>query len=474
MAGLGVFTAIDIRKGGSVQPTPDICVYVTDARDRETEVGTHTWQDFRFGAQWEGHRARAACEGVVVQFNSMGAREYASARPKALREFVHTHAGLRRETSPGAGAITHYYGASAIALRDLTPGSELLLWDSGHDVHEEHKVPPVRTPSWLRRHGLCIDHVYVKQSAHPDMGRGAHAKRALPAGTVVAPAPLQIFRDRSNFQKQTPESLFVNYCFQPKGSPMLLFPYGQAFGLINHGTSSSRREKQKQQNQQQQDLPIANVELRWSTHHMNHKQWLDLPLEQFYEMQYPGSMMVEVVALRDIEKDEEIFMDYGAEWEEAWYRHVKTWKPDDKHNKYVYPQDMDLTQPFRTVQEQTDDPYPPNLKLVCDTANHDREADTVMEWKPSGRWPEYLTECQILSRTERLDGNDKEASTVSYFYNVSLWHEYYEDETYIDYDVPQSAIGFVDGPYQSDQHLANAFRHPMVFPEDMTPPQWLL
>jgi len=31
----------------------------------------------------------------------------------------------------------------------------------------------------------------------------------------------------------------------------------------------------------------------------------------------------EYVALRDIEEGEEIFMDYGEEWEDAWEQHVK-------------------------------------------------------------------------------------------------------------------------------------------------------
>ena len=444
MAGLGVFTAINIKKNHPVQNTPDICVYITDANN-QTEVDTHTWQDHRFGAQWEAKNPRAACEGVVVQFNSMNMKKFASARPTAIQELIHTNAGLRRDKSPGAGAITHYFGASSVALRDLEPGTELMLWDDSHDVHEDHAIAPLRTPEWLQQHGLCIDHMRVKMATDPQMGRGAFATRRLPKGTVVAPAPLQIFKDRSEFAKQTPEQLFVNYCFQPKGSKMLLFPYGQGFGLINHSGKH------------------PNVKLRWSTHHMNHKRWLDLPLDQFWVMQHPGSMIVEVVAIRDIEQDEEIFMDYGKDWEEAWNRHVQNWKPADVAKDYVYPEDMDLTEPFRTIKEQKENPYPKNLMLVCDTANYYREANTTMKWQPSKRWPEDLVDCQILSR--------KQNSDKSYFFNVSLWLK--SKSTYIDYDVPQSAISFVDRPYMSDQDLASAFRHPIGFPEAMTPPQWL-
>jgi hypothetical protein len=36
--------------------------------------------------------------------------------------------------------------------------------------------------------------------------------------------------------------------------------------------------------------------------------------------------MLDVVAVKDIEPDEEIFIDYGSEWEQAWEDHVRKWK----------------------------------------------------------------------------------------------------------------------------------------------------
>ena len=90
-----------------------------------------------------------------------------------------------------------------------------------------------------------------------------------------------------------PEELFVNYCFQPEGSKLLLFPYGQGFGLINHNSNKSK----------------INVELRWSTNHMNHAtQWLDedITLEQFFIIYFPGSTIIEAVATRDIREGEEV------------------------------------------------------------------------------------------------------------------------------------------------------------------------
>ena len=36
---------------------------------------------------------------------------------------------------------------------------------------------------------------------------------------------------------------------------------------------------------------------------------------------------MDVVATRDIQPDEEVFIDYGEEWEVAWGDHVQNWKP---------------------------------------------------------------------------------------------------------------------------------------------------
>jgi hypothetical protein len=36
---------------------------------------------------------------------------------------------------------------------------------------------------------------------------------------------------------------------------------------------------------------------------------------------------MELVALRDIESGEELFLDYGDDWERSWQHHLETWQP---------------------------------------------------------------------------------------------------------------------------------------------------
>ena len=143
-----------------------------------------------------------------------------------------------------------------------------------------------------------------------------------------------------------------------------------------------------------------------------------------------------------------------------------------KHGIVDNKQKHDSLKPFRTLSEQETSSYPKNLMMVCDTNNWSDKRDERMQWRPGLRWPEQLAECDILSRTY-----DPKAET--YLYEVVLWpddkNNALEDgkpHIYVDYGVPHNAIRFVDRPFQSDQHIATAFRHPIGFPDDMTPPFW--
>jgi SET domain len=447
-SGLGLFTAVDLQEGDQAQSMPDICIYVTDTPDG-THFDTHAWARDVFFGSFEGRHAMAACEGFGSLFNSV--RPFMkTSKPVMLQS--HDNAGLQRSRDAGAGAVSQYYGISSTATRNVEAGSELTIyygdWES--DRRETYKAP-MRTPEWLRKHGMCIDNIRIQTATDPAMGRGAFASRWLKQGTAVAPAPLQLFRDRSAFAQQVPEALFVNYCFAANN--MLLFPYGPGVNLINH---SSKR---------------PNVDLQWSKHNMNHGQWLDLPLHQLHQMDFPGGLILDVVALRDIQEGEELFLDYGTSWQQAWDEHVRTWKADTATN-YVYPQDIDLTQPFKTVTEQQTDSYPDNLATVCWTQNWERDEFTKRKWtRPTSRWPEGMVYCNILQRSQ-ITGSGE------YEYEVSLNFDVHQPDLpdklkYIDTAVPHSAILFVDKPYMSDLHLPNAFRHPIELPKHLIPDQWM-
>ena len=40
-----------------------------------------------------------------------------------------------------------------------------------------------------------------------------------------------------------------------------------------------------------------------------------------------AGLAMNVVATRDIQPGEEVFVDYGLAWEQAWENHIQNWKP---------------------------------------------------------------------------------------------------------------------------------------------------
>lgn len=452
-AGLGVFTAVDIAKGGETGPMPDICIYVANA-PKGTQIDSHSWQDWRFHGAFDGQNPRAMCEGVTTLYNNIN--NVFTSTPQTVHNFIHTNAGLWRNKHPGAGSITHYFGIVSEASRHVNAGSEITIGgdNNSKDPSQEdiRRDAPQRSPAWLRKHGMCIDNIRIRSATDQNMGRGAFASYMLKQGSTVAPAPLQSF-NRSVFDNREPEELIVNYSFQPKGmDDILLFPYGQGVGLINHSSKNT------------------NVALRWSTSTMNHLQWLDLPLDQFWKVTYQGGLILEVFALRDITEGEELFLDYGKDWETAWAEHERNWSPIKGSQDYTYPADMDLSLPFRTMKEQKSNPYPTNLMTVCNTANRRLERPVTRNWKkPEGDYYRLVQKCRILKRTKKKTG---------YEYLVSLQYDRKNpslngNSRYIDTHVPHSAISWVDKPYMSDTYLSNAFRHPIGLPDHLVPTQWM-
>ena len=71
----------------------------------------------------------------------------------------------------------------------------------------------------------------------------------------------------------------------------------------------------------------------------------------------------------------------------------------------------------------------------------------------------------------RIKERHYDESTDLYSYDVELG-ESLKSLTESEENIPHYAIRFVDKPYKSDQWLFDAFRHPIMFPENMTPLKW--
>lgn len=398
----------------------------------------------------------------------------------------------------------------------------------------------------LFKHGTCLDNIYPGKSSN-GYGRGALASRFVPGGSIVAPVPvLPLPREELKFlrlkewkkvtgkrmlkesadgkggsegaiaEDELPlppdvewrQQLMLNYCYGHEQSSVLLFPYGVFVNYINHAPSTKESS----------DGPVANVKLQWSERLMNTTTTfrnLDLrsltPSQLWDQSTRLEGLILELVALKDIQPDEEILLDYGSIWSKAWKEHSDQYpesilKLADDHTlekefSPAYIMD-DVVTNLRTAEEQSQFPYPENVFTACfyrydnetttknDTVNKDKTKATP--WKMSlGLFDmTNLRPCKVISREPANDrfatpqqlqqqgqppqGKMLYTAIIQNRPGLPAKERIPKGTKHIVSGIPRGAFRFVDRPYASDMHLEGAFRHNIGVEEvGIYPEAWL-
>lgn len=386
--------------------------------------------------------------------------------------------------------------------------------DDEHDDEEEEKIGKLiqlkqrsmkRSVEWLKENGICADHLEVGRSTLPHAGGGAFSRRPLlPKGTIVLPVPLIHIADRDimdmyplefeNVETGTgrphvidsndvvSKQLMLNYCLGHAESTLLLSPFGPMFNYINHNQT------------------LANVKLQWADPKKSnhHEEWLNFTVEQLKDQISSTKLGMELVATRDIYEGDEIFLDYGDEWEEAWQEHVTNWERIDEFDGYKTAHQLNIEQyPLLTKSELMSDDddlsYPGNVNVKFDLS-----FQNPADWKPlllkenvtEALW-EYKLEkdgkyvrCEIThswpapdvgnNNMNENDGDENSDEAVRYYYTALIYPNYnkYPTHSAIVHEAPREAFTFEDARYTSDIFLPNAFRHDIRIPDEIFPTSW--
>lgn len=353
-------------------------------------------------------------------------------------------------------------------------------------LHPAHSVvqsflqqQQIRPLSWLYENGYCQDHLVPGRSTIEQAGRGAFAARKLPKGAVVGYAPLVHIgfygRDMWTIEYNNvggvpgvrrQYDLIINYSFGHPNSTVILTPYGGIVNYINHNSQS------------------PNVRVRWPQKELvAHKpDWLKRDPLFLRDTFNKVGLSFEYIALRDIEEGEEVFMDYGPDWEEAWNRHVEQWEPLPNAHEYVSAED--IREPYlRTIHEVFENPYPPNIGTLCLPSYTGINAASTeggnVNQRPVYRWlpprmkdPKYIPQrhyCIIVERhgPSRNDGN------YTYTVDIKIGEVEGASSWIRVMNVTSEGVALYNLAFTNDWHMPNVFRHLIGIPDDVMPETWL-
>jgi hypothetical protein len=329
---------------------------------------------------------------------------------------------------------------------------------------------------WLQENGECGDWITVRKSTIRQAGRGAFSKRSFRVGDVVAPIPLihLPYRDvldmfelnwdtstemyKANWQKKRHTQLLENYCMGHRQSTMLLCPYGTLSNHINHNQT------------------LVNVKLVWADPQKSnhHPEWLNMSVEELNDNENAGLSM-NLVATKEIYPDDELFLDYGDEWEKAWWNHVKNYSPGSESAKYKSAEQLNAEViTIRTEFELLFNPYPKNVVLGWNLAFKYPRRAWIKHWEQNTldeymrKEDEYFADVEVLRREVDKNGNT--------WYTVIPLNDGTKEKNPLQpnivQNVPREAFRFFDRAYTSDMLQPWSFRHDIRIPDNLFPLKW--
>lgn len=489
--GLGMFTGRPIPKGSTVESIyggAEILLplygYIS-LYDDHPPLREYVWDESIMpeiaveyphgvtGSFIPGLAAIVPCTSLNYNLKLTGTGKVDTTRDSVLSDSGEVH----RSTHATSGSFSYRQNVTFTAVRDIVPGEELTIF-----CEEDSFDGGAYFLSRFNSNDdavVCLDNnLRVDDSKISGAGRGVFAKRKLSKDSVVISSPMiPIHRKEMEIDDDdvNMKQLMLNYCYGHPESDLLLLPYGPTVNYLNHS-------------------PKPNAILRWHSpeegkpeldrrqqHH--HPELLLLPGEEVAVTHGMG-LMIDIVALRDIQADEEVVLDYGASWSGAWEAHVTKYKLD-KETRYASAPDYIKAVGgenivVRTEKEQRIQPYPSTIETFCFYSVHPKHAEKnqieFFSWKDD-KAHDCFRPCQILERYEGSGIRDKAAFDYTVKVvpgdNKRIIESCLIHRTYVISGIPHNAIKLVDSPYTTDAFQKKAFRKELGVPDSFYPDAWM-
>ncbi|CAB9513192.1 Guanylate cyclase [Seminavis robusta] len=501
--GLGVFTGKAIRKGTEIEPLyngangqagePLLPFYGAESiYESHPPLREYVWEEDNMPETavvypagltalfMPGLASIAPCTSTNFNLRILG-----PGKEDGASESLHAHhSRYQKKNDPYLGAHAPQRNVTYVAARDISPGEELTV-ECGDDNYDGgayflSKYQPDDDAV------ICLDQNVRVEVSHIQ-GHGIMAKRALTRNTTILSSPvLPILKDDLITEDiegidTNDQQLLTNYCYGHKDSDLLWLPYGPLMSYLNHAPNPNARL------QWHDKKAGADAQHARQKHH--HPELLTRSTEEVAKT-HGKSLTLDVVALRDIEPGEEITIDYGKAWVDAFQRHVKRMHARSLISiptQLISAEEFNVQQDhhpngYRTQVEQLHDPYPDNLETFCFYSVESYHSDDhpgrrnlhrhVLQWDDKEEH-ECFRPCEILERSkDSQNGYRYTVQLLNSDDNRIIDHCILDDHDEVWLDVPHRAVRIVDRPYTTPIFSPDAFRMEIGLPSDMVPQAW--
>ncbi|GKY92838.1 hypothetical protein MPSEU_000253400 [Mayamaea pseudoterrestris] len=375
-----------------------------------------------------------------------------------------------------------HHGRRAKSIRSLLPATPKKIHEAsqlgGTFLYRNQDM--IKSPDWLEDRGVCVDTLEVKPSTKKDAGFGAFATRDFDVGDIISVSPMiTMYKDMFDMYRSEEvnskddekkviefdldtkigEQLAMNYAFGHSESSVVFLPTSPYVAYMNH------------------DSEEFNAYVDWSEHD-DVVSRDELTAGTLQELKYSPqlSAVFQIVAVQDIKKGDEVLINYGAKWEEAWQKYKRARRKTSWTQRAMDVAKEYADKPYPVDLKVGKIPYPEGVITACFIKAEEVEDgrpkvntqdQQILQWTGPRTDADMngmdLVICDLVDR----DMDEKGSYTYTVKARVKGTNEIAQVE-----GVAHAAVTLTDRPYTSDMHAPGAFRHWIEIDDQRFPQHW--
>lgn len=249
------------------------------------------------------------------------------------------------------------------ATQDISIGHEMYVsygdsWFEEREDFQNVDIDPVELdlayePDELAEKGVCVSDIIVATSTISIANLGLHAFRSYQKGELITVSPVLVL-PMDVVENTKASSTLMNYVWTEANAKVGLFPLGHA-AMINHASAKPDTlvEHIVNDSEENEDSAVySNAAIRWFDWQGYVENKADTLAAGWNQTLYPSSLSssyekiidtpyapldIALFATRDIQLGEELFVDYGASWEQAFQSWLYSDAIDENSQKFRHP-----------------------------------------------------------------------------------------------------------------------------------------